>query len=95
MGLGFALASYYPIGQRVASDDKPVSPQPEELNDAVNASAHDKTEMNVMQLVEDATSKAVSESLLQANSLFKRRQELLMMNKRYHESTNIHKTYGL
>ena len=41
MGLGFALASYYPIGQRVASDDKPVSPQPEELNDAVNASAHE------------------------------------------------------
>lgn len=75
MGLGFALARYYPLGQRVDSDDKPESPQPDELN--------------------DATSKAVAESLLRANTLFKRRQGLLMMNKQYHESTNIHKTYGL
>lgn len=44
---------------------------------------------------QDDVEKAVAVSLMRAETLFKRRQELLKMNKQYHESTNIHKSYGL
>lgn len=92
MGLGFALASYLRGTENTAAQEQD---EADESSDDVEKAVADALEKQVPQLVEDATSKAVAASLMRAESLFKRRQELLKMNKQYHESTNIHKTYGI